>query len=109
VQNGRVREQGLLGGTVATARLSGCPVAGLPIPWTFLGGRCKDFLLESLDLLPEKIELELGRNTFTTKLGNFDLQLGDGLLLADDGLFEEEGGLLEGVNVADLLQPWHEE
>jgi len=28
-------------------------------------------------------------------------------LLADDGFLEEKSGLLEGVNVPDLLQPWH--
>ena len=43
-----------------------------------------------------------------TKDGDLDLQLRNRVLLGDDGLLEEDGGLLEGVNVPDLLQPWHE-
>lgn len=104
-----MREQGLIFWTVAAARLWSCLATRLRVVRAFLGGRRKDLPSQRLELRPQEIELELGGDAFTPKLGDFDLQLGDGLLLGDDGLFEEKGGLLEGVNVADLLQPWHEE
>ena len=66
-------------------------------------------MTQGLELLPEEVELELGRCGFTAQRGDLDAQLGDGLLLADDGLLEEDGSLLEGLEVTDLLQPGHEE
>ena len=65
------------------------------------------FVLESVELLFEEVELELGGDRLAAQSGVFRLQSGDRGLLADDGFLEEKSGLLEGVNVPDLLQPWH--
>ena len=72
-----------------------------------LRGRGEDLLPERLELLFQEVELELSGDTFPAQLGDLDLELRDGVLLGNDGLLEENGGLLQRVNVPDLLQPWH--
>ena len=103
----RDRQEGLRLGAVAAAGRLQSLLADFSILWALLRGRGEDLLPERLDLLLQEVELELGGDTFTTKLGDLDLELGDGLLLGNDGLLEEDGGLLQRVNVPDLLQPWH--
>ena len=92
---------------MAAARLARCLLARVSVPRALFRGRREDFLPQRLELVLQEVELELGGGRFTAQLGNLDAERCDGFLLADDGFLEEKSGLLEGVNVPDLLQPWH--